>query len=342
MIRLRLALLILIVPCLFTKGLIAQDGGFELTLKPDLGSKYILHRTDYLAPDSEGDSLIWDYSGLIIGSSDGIRVVDSSQTIFKASFPSANICYDYGGGDYIYAEQDGLSYKRHGGVVSGIILPLEDDATLFELPLHIGNRTADDFSGSYTVKSLEIERIGTVSSEVITQGLILLPGQVPQACHLVEVLESFDDRFEIAGQMHKLNTNRLSHFFITDGIEEPLLTMIHQQQEDEVAIEYGVLYESPAHTEMRTQHSAGGLDALLVSPNPTVGLIRIKYSSKVDGNLEIDITDIQGKSVLPQTSLKVTKGPVETELDLKSLSPGQYLMHLQVGEYLRVVMVAKE
>jgi hypothetical protein len=65
-----------------------------------------------------------------------------------------------------------------------------------------------------------------------------------------------------------------------------------------------------------------------VSPNPTNGLINLRYYSNQSEQINIFVTDLAGKLIV-QKQLKKTSGNIELEYNLKGLLKGMYFINVR-------------
>ena len=71
---------------------------------------------------------------------------------------------------------------------------------------------------------------------------------------------------------------------------------------------------------------------LVVSPNPSTGLVQCRYVVRQAGAVRLAVTDAQGREVLPGLSLTNQQpGQYDVMQDLSALPPGLYLMQLETA-----------
>lgn len=76
--------------------------------------------------------------------------------------------------------------------------------------------------------------------------------------------------------------------------------------------------------------------SLQLNPNPASGSVLIRFESPADGQVMINLYDLQGRMVL-EAGAAVSTGMNDLVIDLKSLSKGIYVLHIQ-NEYARLVI----
>jgi PKD repeat protein len=67
-----------------------------------------------------------------------------------------------------------------------------------------------------------------------------------------------------------------------------------------------------------------------VYPNPVKDVVKIKFGSPVDGNIQIGIMNIAGKSVYTQSIN--AQGLIQTEVNVNQLNPGIYFLRIMNGK----------
>jgi len=77
--------------------------------------------------------------------------------------------------------------------------------------------------------------------------------------------------------------------------------------------------------------------ALSVYPNPTEGLLQIEFGNKVEGRVQLRITDMSGRIVMEQ-QLRMNGGTRST-VDMTKLQSGQYMMQLTTPEWVKTERV---
>jgi len=70
---------------------------------------------------------------------------------------------------------------------------------------------------------------------------------------------------------------------------------------------------------------------MVVSPNPSTGVIRLAWTNSADGNIQIKIHDLRGKEVYNQTT-QATEGYQVKQLNLSDLSAGVYMIQVQSNQ----------
>lgn len=307
-------------------------------LAPKLGAEYILHQTSYFPPDSRGDSCVWDYSELQILGSNSVRLMAASESPYKDEFSKAKLCYSYGNGDYLYASQTDSSYARHGGVIDGQVLALNDPAELLHFPLKLGERHHDQFSAKYKIGDIPFLRVGDISSEVIGAGILISEGDVLHQVKLVECKEYYTDVFELSGEATVIATDRSSFLFVADGLEEAKLSLIKQSQDGKDAVKYGVLYDSVEGQRMSAEELFSRAE---LRPQASARNSFLRMDCATAGILQIDILSWNAEQTLATERVSVESGLLEHEIELKSLDPGSYLIRLKLAGQQRYLPLRK-
>jgi hypothetical protein len=78
-----------------------------------------------------------------------------------------------------------------------------------------------------------------------------------------------------------------------------------------------------------------------VFPNPTSGLLNIKFDNVAGNAVSINVTDVLGRTVLSKTE-KVNGGLFSTKLDFNNYTKGVYTLKIQAGEKVSVRKIVIE
>jgi len=79
------------------------------------------------------------------------------------------------------------------------------------------------------------------------------------------------------------------------------------------------------------------LGSFSIYPNPTEGLLQIELSGKVEGKVQLRITDMSGRLVQEQL-LRISGGNRST-MDMSGLQSGQYMVQLTTANWVRTERV---
>lgn len=308
---------------------------------PKIGTNYILHRTDFVSPGPNGPDVIWDMTALSIESSNGITVKEADASAYAELFPGADICLDYGGNDHVFLSTSGETYAHLGGVAKGTALVLEDPKELFRLPLTLGNIHTDAFSSSFKQGEVNIERNGRVDVKVVGSGSLIIADDLFTDVLKVRVVEIFVDRYKVVGYPQERLTVNETYYYLKSGLNDILLSLCTRFEDREVTLQYGVLLEYGSHQDQLKENLA--LEDLSVGPNPTINITTIQFRSDSTASYELTLLDINGKEVSAKQSLSALEGAmISEEISMASLSPGAYLLRVEMGDQSRLVKVVKE
>jgi len=97
----------------------------------------------------------------------------------------------------------------------------------------------------------------------------------------------------------------------------------------------------PVRLSQTTQQNELNGGAIKYYPNPVTEQLHIQVKSDVGGNARIEIFDVLGRRVSAQ-SFEVNEGTNELNLNFNGMSPGMYLMRVNLGEESYSVNVIKQ
>ena len=326
-------MLILVCPLHAQLALSLED------ITPEYGKNFILHKTDFVSPGDNGVDVIWDMTPLGIESSSAITVKDPESSPYSYLFPSATVCFDYGGNDFVYLNSSGTTYARLGGVAKGTALVFDDSKELFRFPMSVGDMHTDEFSSSFKNGQVQIERSGRVDVKVMGKGSMIIADDLLTEVIKVRVVESFADRYEVFGNPKEILTVNESYYFLKAELEDVLLSLTTRFVDGDVSMQYGVLLEYGERNDRLTSELM--LADLSVGPNPSTDYIDIKFQSDKTSELSITLMDISGKTVIEPEKVTVVPGRVNKDVSIKSLNPGAYLLRLEMDDQARLLKVVK-
>ncbi len=310
---------------------------------PEVGTDYILHRTNFVSPGENGDDVIWDMTDLDIESSNGITVKRAGSSPYAELFPEADICLDYGGNDYVYLSASGDTYSRLGGVAKGTAIALEDPKELFRFPMAMGHLHTDEFNSTFKQGEVLVERSGRVDVKVVGSGSLILGDDLFTEVLKVRAVETFVDRYQVVGYPQERLTVNETFYFLKAGLNDILLSLCTRYEDREVTLQYGVLLEYGSHQDQLDENLALSLEDLSVGPNPTIDITTIQFKSDPAASYALTILDLKGNPVSEKRSMPVIEGNmVSEEVSLAALSPGAYLLRVEMGDQARLVKVVKE
>ena len=101
-----------------------------------------------------------------------------------------------------------------------------------------------------------------------------------------------------------------------------------------VRIAFAESQSSPANITSTT-------NSMIVYPNPTTGIITMRFDQPSSGNCKVVLTDMKGRIVLEKT-IYVFKGENLRRLNLSNVTNGSYLLQIQTSAGENVIKVVKE
>ncbi len=301
---------------------------------------YVLHTIDYLDPGADGIEVIWDMSNVEITSSNAIRVITPDESPYRSSFPNSNICYDFGGGNYLFSTKGEAFYSRDGGVANGVAIPQEDPQQTLRFPLSYGASYKDDFSSEFTIEKLQLNRAGSISAEVVAEGTLIMPYGVIEDVLKLRITEEFTDSYLILGDTATTSTTNTSYHFLKSGLGEVILTLASIESNSVKSTSYGTMLDREAAEHIIAQDAP--VRAITLKFDSSNSLLSIQFVSEWQGEIEIQLKDIKGNNQVTESGLNVVPGPFETELDLAQLPDATYLLHLQMDGRETLLKVVKE
>lgn len=284
---------------------------------------------DQYAPGPAGADQTWifsDYQGLDY---QVFRQSDPAETPFAAQFPSANLCQEV-------LDRNAYTYYLAGGsLIQELGYRKENEATvvyddpkdLLWFPFTYGDVRVDSFSGSWNFRGQAFRLRGEVRHEVDGYGRLDLYRVPVEGMLRIKTTEVYVE--ESAGQIDTVRTERYAWYSTGEtGYPRPWL-------------ELGTLARGGVATSFARAEGAiivcicpPGLDDefLNIYPNPAIGSANLWYFLDKPAVPSLQVFDASGALVLERPVGPKLEGEYFTELDLKGLESGVYLVVLGVGE----------
>lgn len=77
-----------------------------------------------------------------------------------------------------------------------------------------------------------------------------------------------------------------------------------------------------------------------LAPNPAQDRVKLSWESTLNGELEVEVLDLQGRLMLEE-KVKMYPGSIEVELPVAHLGVGVYVVQLKVGEHIKRLRLLK-
>ena len=287
--------------------------------------------------DSPGANKTWSYTSL--DTNDGIEVytyLNPSTTTSGSQFPSANIAEEESYNSYFeFYNKTATNLDFVGIDEGGDLLIFSNPATFYSFPIAYEDNHFDTFEAKQVVvgdggvgdpDSVKMTITGVKKYKVDSWGTLVLPTGSFNALRVKDTLilnvlqeELYSGVWSVSGVLYS-DTNYSNVFISNDGnAKKELLT---QELSEAGAVEYNTWnYTTPSNpvgiNEIRPSIE------LVIYPNPSSDKINI--DSKTMFN-EYVITDVTGK-IIDQK-----KGFVSTQIDIKQLKAGNYILTLKNSE----------
>lgn len=258
-----------------------------------------------------------DVSGLTGGLSLPVSITDFYQFYQKRTNPSKYVGRGY------------------GATISGVTAPLAygDEDEIYFFPLTFGNNNNSTFSLATTIPSLgDLKIDGTRTTDVDGWGTIVTPFfTTPTQCIRVKSTIDEIDSLVISGTPIGFPRTTIEYKWLVAGSHYPALVVTASSllgTETVTSIRFKDKYRQLASIP-NLQSIAKQLNAY---PNPSNDKIKIDIPSSWQNYL-IDVFDMKGTQVLSIVN--------KSELDLKELSAGKYLVRVISGTSLGLVQVER-
>ncbi len=169
---------LLLLPALQAQPTLTQAGN-----APVPGLSFNLNYSPIADPGSAGPDATWDFSTLVVDSTDLVEWVLPSETPNGPLFPTATVAELW---DVIsYSEVTATGLYVVGGDEQGAIVTYSDSRQALPFPCTYQTTWADDYEGAYTVFGLPVVRTGNYGGTADGYGTLQLPwGTVPDVLRI--------------------------------------------------------------------------------------------------------------------------------------------------------------
>jgi hypothetical protein len=82
-----------------------------------------------------------------------------------------------------------------------------------------------------------------------------------------------------------------------------------------------------------SENSSGDYFSLAIYPNPVGEILSFKYNFPFAGKVQIDVMDVNGKSVLSKMVYSGVGGSNTSSLEVKNIAKGFYTLQLSTGKH---------
>lgn len=300
------------------------------------GESYVYHACAWQSPGGSGIGQTWDFSSFTTDSLIYISFVDPASTPEAASFPTATIAADNGGGVYAYSE-----FIASGGSFLGMSIPGEspivysDPMLQVQYPATYMTAWTDDYAASFSVGGFPVIRNGTISAEADAYGTLVLPyGDLTDVLRVTYV-EDYDDVSIVTANSHREYT-----YYMQAGTHYPIAEVFS--------------YSTTVLGNTTTFTGAHWLDigsvgmapmpepspSMIVTTDPATDAINVDLQL-VPGGSTLDLVSTSGVVLEHRMLSGLSSGRRSERLTTGGIAGGLYLVHLHTGDrtIVRRVMV---
>jgi len=302
------------------------------TLNPEIGDEYRTFSADTtgINPGESGEDIIWDMSGLDIGSENLSGIfVDIVTTQYPASFPASNLALNNQQDHYSYFETSGSNYRSWGYSNPNHVMIFTNPRTLMNYPFTYGSSINDAYEGGANIQGTSVKRTGNISTTADGYGLLVLPTGTFLNVLRVKSVENFSD--EYLGQSFLYTTNIVKYLWYVENEKIPLLTIssttsyingILESSEKEILI---------SANELGIRDQQYEVIDITMSPNPTSDIGTINFSLTRSEQVEMFLVNQNGLRVMDIFNRRFAPGNHSQHIFLSDIDPGVYIICLNTS-----------
>lgn len=299
------------------------------TNNPVPGDRFKLRdcNTAGISAGAAGASVTWDFSGLVTAYTDSISFEACSTTPYCDSFPGATLSVTFDGSYFDYLRTDTNQFAALGSYDGLTIDRFDDPYAISMYPMTYGTIKVDTI----------IEHLDTIfyawgidSFVADGYGTLKLPSGTYDSVLRVHII-SYEKDSDIEAGVSTVSYYRtetynwyrpgfrfilLSEYFDTSGAGSSYLSDV-----------WYCPYVLPAPPALIGEQSVS--PTLSIYPNPANDVFMIRLNSDAAQRALIRITDLAGRTVIPQTKHELVAGDNCIPYTSSALKPGSYLVHVQ-------------
>lgn len=300
-----------------------EPGDYILSYDVDAGE---------IADGPDGENKLWDFSQITPtqqSESWSGSVVDPATVDDFEFFGNANVALQLPNGSNRYWRNDasGLVAMGQGGDQS--LLEMTDPNAWLTYPFTYGSSTNDNASGTIYSTCRDYEWSSTSETEGVGYGTLILPDGTYENVLKVRRI-SFTSKVNEEIGLEREN-NIVEHFWYQPGTHGPLLYMRTWNNNGCPGSNSGseIIYTVPTDVATDVQELSTEDFSIDLFPNPARDITHLGIRSLDTQDVEIWISDLMGKSVLRIDSQREWKNNRVHSINLKSLSPGLYVVNIK-------------
>lgn len=290
---------------------------------PTPGTSFLTKYGEFRAAGNPGAGQTWDFGNLTADSSAVVTVEVPSTTPGGTQFPNATAAVVAPDGTDYYKAGSNL-LELEGLSLFGQTVPLSNSASYLPFPCTFQSSWEDDIGGTLDFQGFPLEVTGSVIGIADGYGTLVLPeGSVSDVMRVRRVTST-----AIATPFGNFQLEDETYSFYKAGVGLPIL---------EISNTNGDLLGSPV--EIQTLQwidlTSVGLDELgqrsgnlMLWPNPTTERVSILVDANVGQRLQIEVLDVQGRSMTAVPATTVGMGARLQEVDLQGLPAGMYMVRV--------------
>lgn len=313
---------------------------------PVAGNKFLIHESSStFAPGATGANVVWDFTainttavdtGLIKACSDA-SITPSCATFLPLGTPNLvqTVPAPIKVKDYLFAGTDSMAQWGYYQSAD-TFLKLTDPMVTMKYPFTYMTTFTDSFKGSYqfgTTLPLLSER-GQITVNCDAWGVLKLPGGRIDTALRVHMHEIHRDSAHIV--LGPFTTDTVvtmdidQYVWYKPGYHTALLLYTTATLSTSTTPLYTLLAYAPKDITAVNDVTAQATSIELF-PNPSNGIVNIKWSEMELGNAEVAVTDITGR-VVHKASMNISSKAGQAQIALPEATSGIYFVSVKSGD----------
>jgi Secretion system C-terminal sorting domain len=293
---------------------------------PSPGTQLVQHYCQFIYPNGGGVGTTEDFSGLVTDSTVTVNYMVPGSTPNGAQFPTADLAWADGNGNYTYYNVDDAVYEDIGWDLNGEVAVASDPETWAVFPLGYGTTWSDAHAISFTAGGITTSRSGTVFCQGDANNTtLLMPYGTETDVKRVFAYDSYTD--DIGGFM-TITYSFTYHFYYRAGAGHPLLIVQDLLITPSVGPSTHKIFSVYNEVSVGMDEPTTPAATLSLYPSPASDVVTVQLDRPNAGPLSLEITDATGALVRREDMGRAAAGVLRRPIDIGALRPGLYFLRL--------------
>jgi len=305
---------------------IAQPTLTATGCNPTIGNSFTFTQTAHFSEGGSGASQTWNFATLTGTAGAPANVVSVGSTPNGASYPSATVAIDQGGGAYGYYKTSSSAYQNYGTVSGTTSIIYSNPEDMLHFPFTYLNTSTDPFAASFTSGGYTFVRKGNTTITADAYGTLITPAGTFNNVTRVHMVEAYQDSTFI-GMPYVITYNNDEYLWYADGTHTALAATFTLTNSVSGPTTAGVFLSATVTGVEENQY----VSSLNLFPNPAVNAITLDVNLTENKTIEARIYNVAGQLVNKGLTTEGVQGANALTVNISELPQGIYYAQVKVG-----------